>query len=158
MKRKHIVAEIIIFILVSAISSIAVYQYFFSDTHASWVERVSKPNYRLLSAGETASHYFAVFDAGDSNVAICLKKLKSFSGEVSTSYEIQDMTGKDLHDFSAPDRSDELYRESRTPFYTYSEIDGVMYPIQKDHTGKIKVIVLQDSRTVLEKVIQWTEE
>ena len=164
MKKSRLFRRAVALVGVCIIVFLVIY-YFTGDSFDRWVKKVDRPNYTLLFRQRTRSHYVAVFDAGGSQVAICSKSLKKSPGETSTSYAVFDMNNNDLHDFSAPDRSEELHRELRTPFFTLSELDGAMYPIREEYTGKIRVVMEfsegptgENWRKVIDEILTWHEE
>lgn len=124
-------------------------------TFESWLNRVQRPGYTLLFKQETPSYYFAVFDAGGSQMAICDKVLRDTDSASPTSYAVFDMHGDDLMDLSLPDRFDELNRDQHFLLFNIFRRDGVMYPIEQDYRGDVRVTVKNEADSILDVTVPW---
>ena len=118
-----------------------------------WVKQVQRPGYVLLYKTETSDHYFALFDAGGSQVAICYRAKGKEPSHMGFSIYGED--GRDLQDWNAPKRSSELDGSYNYVIARYQYTDGVMYPIRKDYRGSIVVKVTAEETTVLNTQLAW---
>ncbi len=135
-----------------------------------WVEGIARPSYTLLGTHESADTWFAIFDAGGSQVAICSKFLTGDHNCRRIRYAVTDTNGRDVSDSAAKDRSDELVLKtsgtawSVKPMAFYitkkTEIVGSMYPIRTPPDGWIRVVVevgdnlSTETDTVFDQVLQ----
>jgi hypothetical protein len=126
-----------------------------------WISRIQQPGYRLVLKQSTNDRYFALFDAGGSQMAICSRDRKPDRTR-STAYRVTTPAGDNVWCDSLPDRSDELHKEIhlRTLIMagTYSEHYGAMYPIRPDHVGPLRVIVEENERRAFDEVVMWPPE
>jgi len=121
-----------------------------------WIARIQHPGYQLLFKRATDTHYFAVFDAGGSQMAICVRDLIEKDNGPGQGFVVYDLEGHDLMVSSLSDRHDELKHEIRTPFQSYRfRNHGVMYPIDPKYVGPVRVVVTQESQTLLDEVLSW---
>lgn len=124
----------------------------------AWVARIQQPGYRLIIKRSENDRYFAVFDAGGSQMAVCSKDRKRDRSR-STDYRICTLAGDSVWSDVLPDRQDELYRQThlRTLMMvgTYSEHFGAMYPIRPDHVGPLRVVIEENERPAFDEVVLW---
>ncbi len=120
----------------------------------SWLKRMEQPGFTLLYKQETPSHFFAVFDAGESHMAICARDLHGTRTAQDAIYEVLDMNGNDLTD-QLPEHSVSLNRKHDFGLFSTLEVNGMMYPVQQDYRGDVRVVIQNDSDTILDATVPW---
>lgn len=146
-----VLAGIVLTAITAALLTIVVQE----PTLDAWIAKVQQADYQLLLKRESSSHYIAVFDAGGSQMAICARDRRSREG-AGQGFVVYDLEGRDLIVFDLPERHDELRHEIRTPFLSYRFSNhGVMYPIDPDHTGPVRVVITEESTALLDEVVPW---
>jgi hypothetical protein len=117
-----------------------------------WIERVRRPDYRLIYSTEATDHsYYAIFDAGDNRLAFC--HLHKSAHPSSTLLDIT-IDGKDVMDTKHRQYSS----LNRSFLGLYSVMDGVELPIKRGVAGKLRVRYEADGKDILDTEIPWLKD
>ncbi len=109
------------------------------DTLDAWVAAVARPGFELRFRTRTATHFFAVFEAGDGQLALCRERLAGPRDTPEAEVQVTDVAG---HDLSDPDRPRlALSRVWDFGLAEYCIEDGEIVPIRPGFNGRLRIVL-----------------
>lgn len=104
----------------------------------SWETKVHRDGFVLLDKSATADAWFAVYDAGSSELAVCFKKVNQDAQWNGYSIEVVDDDGRDIHDYKRKASRDLSWRKSYG-FIEKRGRDGLIVTIDENYQGPINL-------------------